>query len=154
VTIAFLDRQRNLWNGAISLGLAVGMAWPFLLTVAYFGAQNSLSLMLADWFWPLHHYSLANHVLRISELVRRYAPSLFGSGPLTQRAITVLAISLVLWFLPCLSPPWLCCRIGRSDVAKTRAGTVAAHYVLVCSALSGLLLSVVIGRADSFISCT
>ena len=31
---------------------------------------------------------------------------------------------------------------------KHEVGAVAAHYVLVCSALSGLLLSVVIGRAD------
>jgi 4-amino-4-deoxy-L-arabinose transferase-like glycosyltransferase len=150
VTIAFLDRQRNLWNGAISLGLAVGMAWPFLLTVAYFGAQNSLSLMLADWFWPLHHYSLANHVpygyQNWSDATRHL---FFGSGPLTQRAITVLAISpcFVVPALPlaavALLPYW-----AGQMWRKREPGTVAAHYVLVCSALSGLLLSVVIGRAD------
>ena len=62
VAITLLDRQQNLWKGKLSQGLAAGMAWPFLVTVVYFGAQHSLSLMLTDWFWPLHHYSLANHV--------------------------------------------------------------------------------------------
>ena len=28
--VAFLDRQRSLWNRTISLGLAVGMAWPLV----------------------------------------------------------------------------------------------------------------------------
>ena len=148
--VAFLDRQRSLWNRAIGLGLAVGMAWPLVATVAYFGAQHSLSLMLADWFWPLKHYSRANHVpygyLNWSDASRHL---FFGSGPLLQRAITVLAIS------PCFVVPalplaavvllvyWL---VQMWQNREPRA--VAAHYVLVCSALSGLLLSVIGGRAD------
>jgi 4-amino-4-deoxy-L-arabinose transferase-like glycosyltransferase len=150
VAIAFLDRQRILWKGALSLGLAAGMAWPFLLTVAYFGAQHSLSLMLADWLWPLQHYSLANHVpygyQNWSENTRHL---LFGSGSLTVRLITIVAISpcflvpalplaaaglLIYWFI----------RMLRGSEPRA----VAAHYLLVCSALCGLLLSVVIGRAD------
>jgi 4-amino-4-deoxy-L-arabinose transferase-like glycosyltransferase len=150
VAIAFLDRQRSLWNGPTTLGLTLGMAWPFLLTVAYFGAQRSLSLMLADWFWPLHHYSLVNHVpygyQNWSDASRHL---LFGSGSLTERAITVLALS------PCFLVPalplaavallvyWV---VQMWRQAEPRAA--AAHYVLVCSALSGLLLSIVIGRAD------
>ena len=101
VAIAFLDRQQSLWKDK-TLGLAAGMAWPFLATVAYFGAQHSLSLMLADWFWPLHHYSLANHVpygyQNWSDATRHL---LFGSGSLMQRAITVLALS------PCFLVPAL-----------------------------------------------
>ncbi len=150
VGIAFMDRQRSLWNRTTNLGVALGMAWPFLVTVAYFGAQHSLSVMLADWFWPLHHYSLANHVpygyQNWSDATRHL---LFGSGSLTERAITVLALS------PCFLVPalplaavgllvyWV---VQMWRQAESRA--VAAHYVLVCSALSGLLLSVVIGRAD------
>jgi len=148
--IVFLDRKRSLWNGTITLGLAVGVAWPLVATLAYFGAQHSLSIMLADWFWPLQHYSQANHVpygyLNWSDATRHL---LFGSGPLLQRAITVLAIS------PCFVVPalplaavalliyWLV-QMWR----KREPRAVAAHYVVVCSALSGLLLSVVIGRAD------
>ena len=78
------------------------MAWPFLVTVAYFGAQHSLSLMLADWLWPLQHYSLANHVpygyQNWSETTRHL---LFGSGSLTVRLITIVAIS------PCFLVPAL-----------------------------------------------
>ena len=85
VAITFLDRNRSLVEGTMALGLATGMAWPFLVTVAYFGAQHCLSLMLADWFWPLRHYSLANHVpygyQNWSENTRHL---LFGSGSLTR----------------------------------------------------------------------
>jgi hypothetical protein len=150
VAIAFLDPQHSLWNRTTTLALAMGMAWPFLATVTYFGAQHSLSMMLADWFWPLHHYSLANHVpygyQNWSDATRQL---LFGSGSRTERAITVLALS------PCFLVPALplaavallvywAARMWRQ--AEPQAG--AAHYVLVCSALCGLLLSVVIGRAD------
>ena len=90
--------------------------------------------MLADWFWPLHHYSLANHVpygyQNWSDATRHL---LFGSGSLLQRAITVLAIS------PCFLVPalplaavalliyWLV-QMWR----KREPRAVAAHYVLVC----------------------
>jgi len=150
MAIAFLDRQRSLWNGTITLGLAIGMAWPFLATVAYFGAQHSLSVMVADWFWPLHHYSLANHVpygyQNWSDATRHL---LFGGGSLMVRAITILAIS------PCFLVPALpLAAVGLliywviQMLREAEPRTVAAHYVLVCGALSGLLLSVVIGRAD------
>ena len=150
VAITLLDRQRTLWKGTQSLGLAMGVAWPFLLTVAYFGAQHSLPLMLADWFWPLQYYSLANHVpygyQNWSESTRHL---LFGSGSLTVRLVTMVAIS------PCFLVPalpfaavgllvyWIV-QMSRRREPKT----VGAHYVLICAALSGLLLSVVIGRAD------
>ena len=150
VAITLLDRQRTLWKGTQSLGLAMGVAWPFLLTVAYFGAQHSLPLMLADWFWPLQYYSLANHVpygyQNWSESTRHL---LFSSGSLTVRLVTMVAIS------PCFLVPalpfaavgllvyWIV-QMSRRREPKT----VGAHYVLICAALSGLLLSVVIGRAD------
>ena len=150
VAIAFLDRQRSLWNRTTILGLATGMTWPFIATVAYFGKHHILSLMLTDWFWPLHHYSLANHVpygyQNWSDAARHL---LFGSGSLTQRAITVLALS------PCFLVPALplaAVALLVYWIVKMRRQAeplaVAAHYVLVCSALCGLLLSVVVGRAD------
>jgi hypothetical protein len=150
VAIAFLDHQRTLWNETISLGLAMGMAWPFLVTVAYFGAQHSLSLMLADWFWPLHHYSLANHVpygyQNWSDDTRHL---LFGSGSLTERAIAMLAISpcFLVPALPLAAVALLVYWVGQMR-REGGTPTVAVHYVLVCSALFGLLLSVVVGRAD------
>jgi hypothetical protein len=150
MAIEILDRKRNLLNRTTALGLATGMAWPFLLTVVYFSAQHTLPLMLADWFWPLQHYSLANHVpygyQNWSDATRHL---FFSSGSLIQRVITVLALS------PCFLVPalplaavallihWLF-RMWR----KREPRSLAAHYVLICSTLSGLLFSVVMGRAD------
>src|SRR5256885_5696026 len=42
--------------------LAVGFAWPFVLTSAYFGSQHALGVMVDDWMWPLQHYSAVNRV--------------------------------------------------------------------------------------------
>jgi len=148
--IAFLDRQRSCLNRATSAGITAGMAWPLLLTIIYFGSQHSLSLMLADWFWPLHHYSLANHVpygyQNWSDATRHL---LFGSGPLLQRAITILALSPC-FLVPVLPLAAFVLLFYRLVQMRRKRGppAVAAHYVLVCSALSGLLLSVVAGRAD------
>src|SRR2546428_3846139 len=81
---------------------AIGLAWPFVPTLAYFGSQHSLSLMFADWLWPLRHYSLANHVpygyQNWSDETRQ---TLFGSDLWAVRAITVLALS------PCFLIPLL-----------------------------------------------
>jgi hypothetical protein len=150
VAVAFFDRQRSLWNGTTILGLATGMAWPFLATVAYFGEQHILSLMLADWFWPLHHYSLANHVpygyQNWSDATRHL---FFGSGSVMQRAITVLTISpcFVIPALPLAAVALLVYWVVQMR-REHELTAVGAHYVLVCAALSGLLLSIVVGRAD------
>ncbi|MGH9538981.1 MAG: ArnT family glycosyltransferase [Terriglobales bacterium] len=148
--IAFLNRQRSLWSVAIGWGLAVGLASPLLATVAYFGAQRSLSIMLADWLWPLHHYSLANRVpygyQNWSDATRQL---FFGSGPLLQRAITVLTLSpgFVVPALPLAAVGLLGYWVWQM-LRQGEPRAVAAHYVLLCFALSGLLLSVVAGRAD------
>jgi len=150
VAVAFFDRQRSLWNGTTILGMATGMAWPFLATVAYFGEQHILPLMLADWFWPLHHYSLANHVpygyQNWSDATRHL---FFGSGSMMQRAITVLTISpcFVIPALPLAAVALLVYWVVQMR-REHELTAVGAHYVLVCAALSGLLLSVVVGRAD------
>jgi 4-amino-4-deoxy-L-arabinose transferase-like glycosyltransferase len=130
--------------------LALGLAWPFLVTFTYFAAQHSFSSMLADWFWPLQHYSLANRVpygyQNWSDSTRH---QLFGTGSLLVRIITALTIS------PCFLIPvfpiigagllvyWIM-QMWRQRAPQPKC----AYYVLLCSALSGLLLSVVIVRAD------
>jgi len=84
------------------------MTWPFLLTVAYFGAQHSLSLMLADWFWPLHHYSLANHVpygyQNWSDATATFCLAADRGPSGRSRCWRSVRVS---WFLPCLSELWL-----------------------------------------------
>jgi len=158
-TIAVLDRRRSrsiwttkqrVWTLTQDFGLAAGVAWPLVVTLAYFGAQHSLSTMWADWFWPLQHYSLANHVpygyQNWSENTRHL---LFGSGSLGVRLITLMSVS------PCFLVPMLpliaVALLIYWTVQMWRGSdprVVGAHYVLVCAALSGLLLSVVVGRAD------
>ncbi len=129
---------------------AIGLAWPFTPTLAYFASQHSLSLMFADWFWPLRHYSLANHVLygyqNWSEETRR---TLFAGAPLAARVVTVIALS------PCFLLPMLpITAVGMLgywlvQIVQRRAPeSKANYYVLTTSALAGLLLSIVIGRAD------
>ena len=65
-----------------------------LVTLVYFGTQHSLSLMLADWFWPLQHYSAVNTVAygyqNWSDSARH---ALFGSGSWGVRLLVMLTIS-------------------------------------------------------------
>jgi hypothetical protein len=130
--------------------LAIGLAWPFVLPLAYFGVQHSLSLMLADWLWPLRHYSLANHVpygyQNWSEETRR---TLFESGSWVVRVITVIALSpcFLIPLLPILAVGMLAYWLVRM-VRRPAPGCEANYYALTTAAISGLLLSVVIGRAD------
>ncbi len=150
VAITLLDRQRTLWRRTVGLGLAIGVAWPFVVTLVYFSARNSVPLMLADWFWPLRHYSLVNHVpygyQNWSENTRH---TLFGSGSLTVRLVTIVAISpcFLIPALPVVAVGLLIYWIARMWRGR-EPRAVGAHYVLICAALSGLLLSVAIGRAD------
>jgi len=126
------------------------MAWPLVGTFAYFGAQRSLSTMLADWAWPLAHYSVANRVpygyQGWSEATRH---ALFGSGFWLARFFYALIISPLLWIpvLPLAAVGLLIywsIRLRKGSAPPSKCG----YYVLVCSALSGLLLSVVLVRPD------
>src|SRR5262249_8316660 len=100
--VTLMCRSQELWSTSQCLALIAGLAWPFLVTLTYFGTEHSVSLMLADWFWPLQHYSLANHVpygyQNWSDETRHL---LFGSNSWLVLAITVVAIS------PCFLVPLL-----------------------------------------------
>ncbi len=150
LAIAFINRQQSLLRSAPVLGLALGLAWPFVLTFAYFGAQHSLSAMLADWLWPLQHYSLANSVpygyQNWSDSARH---ALFGSGSLGVRLVTVVTISpcFIVPVLPLLAVGLLVYWIAQ--MRRRRAPPAkCAYYVLINAALCGLLLSIVMVRAD------
>jgi hypothetical protein len=118
--------------------------------LAYFATRHGVSLMFANWFWPLRHYSLANHVpygyQNWSDETRR---TLFGSGSWAVRVITVLALSpcFLIPLLPALAVGmlvyWLVWMVRRQPPEHK-----GHYYVLTTAALTGLLLSVVIGRAD------
>jgi 4-amino-4-deoxy-L-arabinose transferase-like glycosyltransferase len=141
--------QRILRKDAL-IALALGLAWTFVITFSYFGAQRSLGIMLADWFWPLRHYSLANHVpygyQTWSDETRH---ALFGTSSIWTRIITALTLS------PCFLVPvlplaaagifgyWIV-QMRRREASRSKCN----YYVVMCASLIGLLLSVVIGRAD------
>jgi 4-amino-4-deoxy-L-arabinose transferase-like glycosyltransferase len=147
LAIRLLDGQRHLCNGKQISVLAAGVAFPFIIAFAYFGSQHSLGLMLRDWFWPLQHYSLANRVpygyQNWSDSTRH---QLFGSEYLIVRVITILAIS------PCFLIPLLPLIAVSLLVYWSRQNRAPreyrSYYILVCSAVGGLLVSVMVGRAD------
>jgi hypothetical protein len=133
-----------------SSAVVSGLAWPLIITFAYFGAHHGISAMLADWTWPLAHYSAANRVpygyQGWSDAIRH---SLFGSGFWLARFFYALTFSPLLW-IPAL--PLLAIALLVYWIVQMRRATAAkpkcSYYVLVCAALSGLLLSIVLVRAD------
>jgi dolichyl-phosphate-mannose-protein mannosyltransferase len=149
--ITFGDRQRKLFARGQMFALAIGLTWPLVVTVIYFASQHALTPMLAGWFWPLQHYSAANrlpygyqNLFSDEELLTS-----FFSGSWGMRAAKMLAMSSTLWIpvLPLLGVALL----PRLVVGIRRGRSVGpkwAYYVLVSSAVAGLLLSIVLVRAD------
>ncbi len=141
--------QRILRTDAL-IALVLGVAWPFVITFAYFAAQHSLGIMLADWFWPLRHYSLANHVpYGYQTWSDETRDALFGPNSIWMRSVTALTLSPC-FLVPLLPLPaagilayWIV-QMCRREASRSKCN----YYVVTCAALIGLLLSVVIGRAD------
>jgi 4-amino-4-deoxy-L-arabinose transferase-like glycosyltransferase len=146
--LAARGNRRHLFRSSLVFALAIGLAWPIIVTLAYFGAQHTLPVMFADWFWPLQHYSLANHVpygyQNWSENTRH---NFFNTGSIGIRFVTALALSpcLLIPVLPiigiAISIHWL---IRRRHAPEAKYN----YYVLTGAAVMGLLASVVVGRAD------
>ncbi len=141
--------QRILRTDAL-IALVLGVAWPFVITFAYFAAQHSLGIMLADWFWPLRHYSLANHVpYGYQTWSDETRDALFGPNSIWMRSVTALTLSPC-FLVPLLPLPaagilayWIV-QMCRREASRSKCN----YYVVICASLIGLLLSVVIGRAD------
>jgi 4-amino-4-deoxy-L-arabinose transferase-like glycosyltransferase len=150
LAITLVRGRQHLLKRAQVIGLGLGLAWPLVITLTYFATQNGFSAMVEDWVWPLQHYSAAN---RVSYGYQNWSDStrqlLFGTGSFGVRFLKVLAIS------PCLLVPvlplvgvgllvyWIV-RMSRRRASQPQC----AYYVLVSAALSGLLLSVILVRAD------
>jgi len=158
--VAMAGRRRQIVSGWRSwIAVAAGFAWPFLLTFAYFAAQHSLAPMLEGWIWPLRHYSRANHVpygyQNWSDSSRAV---LFGGHSWGHKLIAMLVMApcFLVPVLPLVAVGVLIGSIssgGRGEIARPnrhayRVSDREAYYILVSATLSGLLLSVVVGRAD------
>ena len=143
-------RRAQLFRRSQSLALTFGFLWPFILTFAYFGYHRTLGVMLQDWLWPLRHYTQANHVLygwqNWSEQAR---DTIFYTGPVWLRIFKVLAVSPG-FLIPIF--PLFGVGVFAFTVFQVRTQKVVTreinYYILMGAALSGLLISVAIVRAD------
>ena len=149
VTLRVVDRRFPLRASAL-IASAFGAFWPLAVTFGYFGAHHATNLMVQSWLWPLHHYAQANHVpYGYQNWSDQSRDAIFHQGPVLLRAIKVLIVlpNLLLPVLPLIAIGllgyWIV-RIRRESCSSSEA----AYYVMMSSVLSGLLVSVVIVRAD------
>jgi Dolichyl-phosphate-mannose-protein mannosyltransferase len=149
VLITRISNRRDLLSRGNVAALALGLAWPILTTVAYFGSQHALTIMMRDWLWPLQHYSRANRVpYGFQNWSQSASQALFGDGsPLwTAFYLVLMSACFVVPILPLVAVALLVywsirvCRGEQCD--KTN------YYVVVSAAATGLLLSVIMVRAD------
>jgi hypothetical protein len=130
--------------------LAAGLAWPFLITFAYFFSQHAFPAMLADWLWPLQHYSAANHVrygyASWSEDTRHL---LWETGTWKIRLFTLFVVSPT-FLVPVLPLAAIALFVywAHRSVRKQASPSKAAYYCVITGAQAGLLLSIVAARAD------
>jgi Dolichyl-phosphate-mannose-protein mannosyltransferase len=150
VIIAFSSMERKCLSRNQLLAIALGLLWPFLITAIYFAAHDSLTTMLASWFWPLQHYSGANRVpYGYDNLTGNARDRIFGTASLGLRLFAMLIFSARTWvpFVPFVALVLLV-RLTFRRWRRMSVGPDWAHYVLVSATISGLLLSVAISRAD------
>lgn len=142
--------KKNLVGKPELAGFALGFLWPLVLTFAYFGAQHGVGIMVEDWLWPLRHYTSANHVpygyQNWSDDARHL---IFHTGPLWLRVVKALAVSPG-FLVPAL--PLIAVGLLLYWMMRSRRGCVPVervrYYVVVCGASTGLLVSVLMVRAD------
>jgi hypothetical protein len=137
-------------NRAHLAWLVAGLTWPFLITLAYFISQHALSAMLADWLWPLQHYSAANRVrYGYSSWSEDTRQMVWESGSWPMRLFKLFVISPI-FFVPVL--PLLAIVLfvwwGLRSIRKEADPAKSAHYCVVTGVLAGLLISIVAVRAD------
>ncbi len=127
----------------------VGLIWPWVPTLLYFASTHGLAVMFRHWFWPLNHYTQANHVfyghLSWPEEVRE---SLY-TGPLGGRIWECLTLSPLVIFpvLPLVGLAWLA--VWTKQVWNQKHSSAGSgYYVLLSAICSSLLLSIFIVRTD------
>src|SRR5258708_24798164 len=106
--------------------------------------------MLHDLVWPLLYYIQANHVpYGWQNWSAQARQEIFRTGPAMMRFVKVLAVSPG-FFVPLL--PIVGLGLFGYWMAQMRRREAARHqveyYLLICAALSGLLVSVLVVRPD------
>ena len=146
----WIIRERRLLGKSGLTGLTLGFLWPLLLVFAYFGERHSLRIMVDDWLWPIRHYTSANHVPYGYQNWSDDARDLiFHSGPAWARVVKTIAVSpgFLVPTLPLVTVGMLVYWLiqgyrGRAPLEASQ------YYVVIGSTLSGLLVSIVVVRAD------
>jgi hypothetical protein len=149
LVLRFSGRDRTARDYRLT-SLAAGFLWPWLTTFGYFVLNHGVRAMVEDWLWPIHHYAKVNSVSygyqNWSEATRE---ALIHTGPIWSRIFKFIAISpgLLVPILPLVAVG----RLGYECAGRRGRGKSSpngGHYVIVSAALSGLLLSILAGRAD------
>ena len=149
VAITLLRPIPPILTKATVTAMLFGGVWPILATLIWFYQRNALQPMLSAWLWPLDHYSLANRVPYGYQNWSDTTRQAFFALPTFDALFTFLVVSplLIVPFLPLLALAlfayWIF-RLWKRTVPEQKG----AYYVLVNAALLGLLLSIVIVRAD------
>ena len=148
--VLWIIGKKRLFGKSELAGLSLGFLWPLVLVFAYFGAQHSIGIMVEDWLWPLHHYTSANRVRygyqNWSDVARHL---IFHSGPMWARVVKTIAVSpgFLVPTLPLVTVGMLVYWVVQGF--RRRAPLeIGQYYVVICSTLSGLLVSIVMVRAD------
>jgi 4-amino-4-deoxy-L-arabinose transferase-like glycosyltransferase len=138
-----LNRTNLTW-------VAAGLLWPVLIVAGYFATHHALEIMLADWLWPLQHYTLANRVpygfQNWSDMDRH---AIFATGSLVMRLFKVFVISpsFLVPTLPLIAIGLLI-YWGLRLRHRHQVGPRGSYYVLLTGASAGLLISVLMVRPD------
>jgi len=131
-----------------------GLAWPFVMTFAYFAAHQALIPMFTDWVWPVFHYSQANRlpygylVMSTPDRGALFSGSWPGNllllltlGPcMLLPVLPLVALGVFLWFV--LKRPQ-----GGSEFGPR---TSDRYFVLVSAVLCGLLSSTFLTKRPDF----
>ncbi len=129
-----------------------GLSWPLIIAFIYFAAHHALTVMLADWLWPLQHYSAANRVpwgyCNMSDEAQHL---ILGAKAVSFRLLVMLVYSATFWvpLLPILGTA-LFLRLSYLRLRNKAIPAEWGYYVLVSGTITGLMLSVVAGRLDYF----
>jgi 4-amino-4-deoxy-L-arabinose transferase-like glycosyltransferase len=146
LAVVWREKARTLITYKHLTALGIGFVWPFVIVILYFASQHAVSVMLADWFWPIQHYSAANRVpFGDLDLSPEGRDAFFHAGSLIIRIIRILTISSGFW-IPIL-PLFAFTLLPRLWVAIRRGGGFGEHwcyYVLVSSSVAGLFLFAVV----------
>jgi 4-amino-4-deoxy-L-arabinose transferase-like glycosyltransferase len=149
--LLWLDRGKARLTRAQWLALVAGFAWPVALTFAYFAGHHALPALVTDWLWPFRNYSMVNRVPYGYQNWNDQARANLHAGPWLVRGLVLFALSPS-FLMPGL--PVIAIVLLAYWVVEARRGKLgpdrAAYYVLSCSVLAGLALSVVGSRADNF----